>query len=116
MGRSCLINVYSRPTTESRSMRILLPAAILTLVAIDPCHGHDYEEAYRLRERREILPLEELLRRHDLGPGTRILEIETEVEHGRLLYEIEYLDGSGRVREIWMDARTGETVLRGTDD
>jgi uncharacterized membrane protein YkoI len=97
-------------------MYTLLPAAILTLVVIGPCHGHDYEDAYRLRERREILPLEELLRRHGLGPGMRILEIETEVEQGRLLYEIEYLDGSGRVREIWMDARTGETVSRETDD
>jgi hypothetical protein len=116
MGRSCLINAYSRPTAESGSMRILLPAAILTLAVIGPCHSHDYEDAYRLREHRDILPLEELLRRHDLGPGARILEIETEVEQGRILYEIEYLDGSGRVREIWMDARTGETVLRGTDD
>jgi uncharacterized membrane protein YkoI len=97
-------------------MRILLPALILSLVVIGPSHGHDYEDAYRLRERREILPLEELLRRIDLGPGARILEIETEHEQGCLLYEIEYLDGSGRVREIWMDARTGETVLRGTDD
>jgi uncharacterized membrane protein YkoI len=91
-------------------MYLLLPAVILSLVVIGPCHGDDYEEAYRLRERREILPLEELLRRQDLGPGARILEIEAEFENGRCLYEIEYLDGSGRIREIWMDARTGEIL------
>jgi uncharacterized membrane protein YkoI len=116
MGRSCLISAYSRPTAEFSSMRVLLPALILMLVMIGPCHGHDYEDANRLRERGEIIPLEELLHRHDLGPGARILEIETEVEQGRLLYEIEYLDGSGRVHEIWMDAQTGETLPLGTDD
>jgi uncharacterized membrane protein YkoI len=97
-------------------MRVLPPALILSLVVTGFCHGDDYEQAYRLRERREILPLEELLRRHDLGPGSRILEIEIEFEHGHPLYEIEYLDGSGRIREVLIDARTGEALPHGEDN
>jgi uncharacterized membrane protein YkoI len=83
---------------------------ILSLAAVGIVHGDDYEDAYRLRERREILPLEELLRRLDLGADTRILEIESELEHGRHVYEIEYLDRTGRIREVLIDARSGEVL------
>ncbi|MCG6863624.1 MAG: hypothetical protein LJE70_20560 [Chromatiaceae bacterium] len=97
-------------------MRHVLAIGIVALALAGICQGDDYEEAYRLRERREILPLEELLRQHDLGPGSRILEIETEFEHGRPLYEIEYLDDSGRIREILIDPRTGQALPHGEDD
>jgi len=97
-------------------MRILLPALILSFAVTGLCHGHDHENAYRLRERREILPLEELLRRYDLGPGSRILEIEIEFEHGHPLYEIEYLDRNGHIREVLIDARTGEALPNREDD
>jgi uncharacterized membrane protein YkoI len=87
---------------------------ILPLLVADG-FGDDYEEAYRLRERQEILPLEELLRRLDLGRDTRILEIESEFEGGVRVYEIEYLDASGRVREAMIDARSG-AVLADEED
>lgn len=83
---------------------------ILSLAIVGSLRGDDFEEAYRLRERREILPLEELLRRSGLGSDVRILEIESELEHGRRVYEIEYLDGSGRIREILIDARSGAVI------
>ena len=65
----------------------------------------------------EILPLEELLRRAELGADTRILEIEIELEleHGHHAYEIEYVDGSGRIREVLIDAQTGK-VLSGQEE
>jgi uncharacterized membrane protein YkoI len=97
-------------------MRLLLSVGLVSLALADLCRGDDYEDAYRLRGRGEILPLEELLRRQDLGPGARILEIETEFEQGRHLYEIEYLDGGGRVRELRIDARTGKKRMDGEDD
>jgi len=102
-------------------MRFPLPVPILAVVILSVAvlgigHGDDdHEEAYRLRERREILPLEELLRRLDLGADARILEIESEFEHGRRVYEIEYLSGDGRVREVLIDAVSGE-VLAEEDD
>ena len=98
-------------------MRIFIPAAILSLLAAGAVQGDDdHEEAFRLRESREILPLEELMRRLDLGPDARILEIESEFEHGRRVYEIEYLSGNGSIREVLIDARSGEILADEEDD
>jgi uncharacterized membrane protein YkoI len=97
-------------------MRIFIPAAILSLLAAGVVQGDDYEEAFRLRQSREILPLEELMRRLDLGPDARILEIESEFEHGRRVYEIEYLSGNGRIREVLIDARSGEILADEEED
>jgi uncharacterized membrane protein YkoI len=91
-------------------MRLFPPTTILSLTLVANGYGDDYEEAYRLRERREILPLEELLQRLDLGEDTRVLEIESEFDRGRRVYEIEYLDGGGRIREVLIDARSGEVL------
>ena len=52
-------------------MRILMPAAILSLLVAGTGQSDDYEQAFRLRESGEILPLEELLRRLDLGADMR---------------------------------------------
>ncbi len=97
-------------------MRFLLPTVVLSLLVAGIGRGDDYEEAYRLRERKEILPLEELMRRLDLGPAARILEIETEFEHGRHVYEIEYLDRGGRIREILIDVVTGQVLAEEEED
>lgn len=96
---------------------LVLTAAILSVTVLGTGHGDDdHEEAYRLRKRREVLPLEELLRRLDLGADTRILEIESEFKHGRHLYEIEYLGGDGRIREVLIDAGSGEVLADEEDD
>jgi uncharacterized membrane protein YkoI len=93
-------------------MRLGLPLLILSLAVTGPCRGDDHDAAYRLRERQEILPLEELLRRAQLGPDARVLEIESELEHGRHIYEIEYVDSSGRIHEILVDAQSGKVLDR----
>lgn len=49
------------------------------------------------------------------APGT-ILEVELERERGRLLYEIEIRLDSGVVREIGVDAETGEIVSDEIED
>lgn len=91
--------------------RILMAGVLLALLAGGAAlAGDDHDEALRLREDRSVLPLEELLRRLDLGPGARILELESEREHGRHFYEIEYVTGGGRVREVLIDAATGEIL------
>lgn len=96
-------------------MRVVLPMMMLSLLVVG-ARGDDYEEAYRLRERAEILPLEQLLRGLNLGPDARILEIESEREHGRHVYEIEYLDRGGRVRKALIDAGSGEVLSDREDD
>jgi uncharacterized membrane protein YkoI len=90
---------------------MLTPAAVILITAVVGIgHSDDYEEAYRLREGRKILPLEQLLRRAGLASDARILEIEAEFEHGRRVYEIEYVDGTGCIREVLIDASSGELL------
>lgn len=98
-------------------MRFPLSTPILALACtgiwiLGAARGSDYEEALQLRERREILPLEELLRRAGLEPDTRVLQVENEFERGRRVYEIEYLSRDGRVQEVSIDADSGE-ILKG---
>jgi uncharacterized membrane protein YkoI len=97
-------------------MRLLIPLALaLASAAAAPVKADDdHDSALRLRERREILPLEEIMRRLDLGQDVRILEIESEMEHGAALYEIEYVERGGRIRKIRVDARSGQ--LLGDED
>jgi len=97
-------------------MRLTIALALSTALALAsatpaPARAdEDHDAALSLRERGEILSLEELMRRMDLGEDARILEIESAIEHGRALYEIELLERGGRIRKILVDARTGAVV------
>lgn len=82
----------------------------LTWAGIQPTLASpDHEEARLLRERGDIVPLAELLQHPSLA-AQRVLEAELEYEHGRPVYELEILDGDGRVRERYFDAVTGEPL------
>ena len=70
----------------------------------------DHERAYQARQQDKILSLEEILGKLDLGPDTRLLEVEHEREHGIDIYEIEYLTHDGQIIEIEVDAATGRIL------
>ena len=72
----------------------------------------DHERARELVKSGEIIPLEQLLKKvADSGYGKlRLLEVELEREHGRLVYELELVDEKGLVRELLFDAKTGEVL------
>lgn len=89
---------------------LALSAALASAAPAPAQADDDHDAALWLRERGEILSLEELMRRLDLAQDTRILEIESEMEHGRAFYEIELLERGGRIRKILVDARTGAVV------
>lgn len=56
----------------------------------------------------KVLPLEKMLERHrDRIPG-RLLDLEVEREHDRIIYELEVVDKQGVVHKIYLDARNGE--------
>lgn len=102
-------------------MRFPLPmpipaAAFLSVAILGTVCGDDHEEARQLRERWDVLPLEELLNRSGLGADVRILEIESEFEHGRSVYEVEYVDGAGRIGRLHIDAGSGKVLTRKEDD
>ncbi len=90
--------------------RTALVLGLLCSVAVADDEESDHGRAYRLRQQSAVLPLEEILGRLQLAPGSRILEIEGETKHGRYLYEIELLGPDGRVREIKVDATDGSVV------
>lgn len=74
----------------------------------------DHERARRLMQSGRIMPMEQLLDRASGEHDWSLLEIELEEEHGRLIYEIEWLDAQGRVHEIEYDAVTGQPL--GSED
>ena len=71
---------------------------------------NDHERAYQAHREDRILSLEEILGRLDLGPDTRLLAVEHEQEHGRDIYEIEYLTNDGDIYELEVDAATGRVL------
>lgn len=91
-------------------------AAAAALAALAPYLGaapaaaseREQDHAYEASRSGQILSLEAILKRLRPTIGSEILGIETEMEHGAFVYEIRYLDSSGRRREIHIDARTGE--------
>lgn len=77
--------------------------------------GHD--EARRLRERGEILPLSRVLEKATAVHPGRVLEVELERRRGGdYVYEVEIMDNQGTVWEMHVDARTGRVIDRDRED
>lgn len=70
----------------------------------------DQDEARRLVEQGQIMPLDRLLSEQADRLKGRMLDVHLERSHGRLVYEIEVLGTDGRVREFYMDAGSGELL------
>lgn len=69
----------------------------------------DHDTARLMRSEGNIMPLRELLQ-HPALVDQRVLEAELERENGKLVYELELLDPSGRVTERYFDATTGQPL------
>ncbi len=97
----------------------IMPVILALLISI-PAQivqaDDDYIEAKRLRDSGEIKSLEEILRNVRQAYPGRILEIELEDEKGRITYELEILGDDRIVREIHIDARSGELLSVEEDD
>jgi len=64
----------------------------------------------QLSESGEILSMQTLLKHVRPHIRGRIIETALEHEHGRLLYEVEYLDAAGVIHEVYFDARDGTLI------
>ena len=88
--------------------RIML--LLMLLVPLLSLAGSDHERARALHEAGDILSLEQILERvRERHPG-RLLEVELEQEDESLIYEVELLDGEGRVWELELDAVSVEVL------
>lgn len=70
----------------------------------------DHDDAFSAREDGTILPLAEVLAIIRPRIDGEIIETEFEYEGGRPVYEFKYVDRRGRVRELYVDARTGRIL------
>ena len=89
----------------------MLVAGIFSAV----CASTDHERAHELKQQGQILPLEDILSQLPVNAG-RVLEVELEHEHGRMIYEIEVLNAQGQVNEYLFDAGNGQLLGIEVDD
>ena len=72
-------------------------------------HG-DHDDARRAVELRQALPLTRILEiAQDAVPG-EIIEVELDREHDRLIYEVDILTQTGRLRQVEIDAQSGAVL------
>ncbi len=105
---------YGFPAWVAGTTRGLVLALALATAGAWAGDDIDQDEALELRQAGEILPLERILELADQHVQGRLIKAELEREEGRLIYELEYLDG-GEVWEVSFDAATGEFLERERD-
>lgn len=101
----------------SRRFFIASLGAALAVAAATPAladrgrgrHG-DHDEARAAVEAREALPLTRILEIARRTVPGEIVEVELERDHGRLIYEVEVLTRTGRVRKVEIDAQSGRVL------
>jgi uncharacterized membrane protein YkoI len=77
---------------------------------------NDHEEALRLKESGEILPLESILENVRQYHSGKVLEVELEKEQGIVIYEIKILDDDGILWEVTVNAITGQVMAEEEED
>ncbi len=111
-----------------RTLTVALLLAMLGAIPIVPAqagngyrhhgdHDKDHDRARRAFRQGDILPLADLLARSGVEDKGRLIEVELEDEHGRMIYELKLLTPEGRVLEYLFDARSGHLLkVEGEDD
>ena len=114
-------NKTSQPASRVSTARRRLPLLILvTLLAAVPAHHaladkNDHIEARELLRRGEIVPLARILEVVQQRVPGDVIEVELEREDGRWEYKVKVLTPTGLVRKLYLDARNG-AVLKIKDD
>jgi len=83
---------------------------LVTFMATGMAWAGDHERARALLEQGEILSLSEIMNQANSRIPGKILEVELEEKHGRIVYEIEFLGDQGVVMKMLIDARTGQLI------
>jgi uncharacterized membrane protein YkoI len=104
---------------ELKALRLLCLAALALALGMTPAGAkdgkrRDHDEAYDASRHGKLLPLAEILARVRSTIGDDIVKIELEADDGVPVYEIRFVDKSGRRREIYIDARNARIL--GEDD
>jgi uncharacterized membrane protein YkoI len=86
---------------------------VLLLVMVVGFADNDHDRAKRLREKGEIVPIEQLLETLDSAHPVHILDVVLQDRRGQLVYIIEYLDTHGIVWKKYYDATNGKLLRIG---
>ena len=101
-----------RSVTRRFALVLALPLALVLAAGgaarADDDGDHDHDAARRALEAGDVLPLATLRDRVAAELGGRIVGVEFEREDGRYIYEFKLLMPDGRLREVELDARTGD--------
>lgn len=90
---------------------ILLGAGALLVSGLTSAESTEKAPSVRqLVQEGKVIPLDQLLTTHRDRLQGRILDMEVERERGRVIYELEFIDAEGVVREAQIDAQTGEWI------
>ena len=84
--------------------------AVLLLAATPAWASGDQERARRALREGRIRPLAEILAMVQPRLGGRVIEVELGEEDGRFVYGFKVMTPRGRVREVEVDAATGEIL------
>jgi Peptidase propeptide and YPEB domain len=93
------------------SMLVMAGAAARADDKSSPDRDDDAEIVYQGLKTGRFMPLVDILAKLRLPPGSEMVNIALEDEHGVPVYEIYYIEPDGRRREIRLDARSGEPVV-----
>lgn len=96
---------------------LALSVTVMLLSVMSMAHADDdHIEARRLLDAGEIMPLESILKNvREKFPGN-ILEVKLESKNRDIVYEVEVLGDDGVVKEVYIDARSGEVLFSKEDD
>lgn len=91
---------------------LLTLAAITSVAVADQGRGRsgDHDDALAAVEARQALPLTRIFEIAQTAVPGEIIEVELDREDGRLIYEVDILTNTGRLRQVEIDARTGEVL------
>ena len=95
---------------------LALLAGLFAFVPVPTTFAGDEQIARQALIEGRIRPLSEIIKllKPQL-PGITILEIEIDVNDGQIIYEFNIIDSAGRLKEVEVDAATGQ-ILKIEDD
>ncbi len=100
-----------------RLLVVVLLMGLSGLFVLTPgLSDEDHQQARRLKELGEILPLEKIIKAAKARQPGRVIEVELEKKDGRHIYEVELLNMQGEIWELYFDAATGELIKHERED
>lgn len=72
--------------------------------------SEDHERAHKLMREHQVLPLSDIMASVAHAYPGKVLDVELEEEHGKIVYEMKILGADGVLREIDVDARNARII------